>query len=97
MSESMDETPARLYGLPLVVQVDPDGVRRPTPFLMSRDDLAALFRLHDSGTRFPRATINRYRRMGLKSVRIGRRVWFRLDDVLRFLDEQQMRFEASKY
>lgn len=91
MIPSKEITPERFCGLPLIVQVDPDGVRRPTPFLMSPDDLAALFRLADSGTRFPRATIARYRRRGLKSVRIGRRVWYRLDDVLRFLDEQQVR------
>ena len=64
---------------------------RPAPFLMNRDEVAAFFRLHDSRTKFPAKTIQRYRRMGLKTVRVGRRVFFRLDDVLRFLDRQQER------
>lgn len=66
-----------------------DGQSRLAPYLMSRDDVADFFRLAESKTRFPRATIARYVRMGLRTVRVGRRKWFRLDDVLRFLDDQQ--------
>jgi len=66
---------------------------QPCPFLMSVDDVMAFFRLSESRTRFPRKTIERYRKMGLRSVRVGRRVWYRLDDVLRFLDEQQERLQ----
>ena len=58
---------------------------------MNRDEVAAFFRLQDSGTKFPAKTIQRYRKMGLNTVRVGRRVFFRLDDVLRFLDQQQAR------
>lgn len=47
------------------------------------------------GQGFPKKTIQRYRRLGLRTVRIGRRVWFRLDDVLRFLDQQQERMASS--
>jgi hypothetical protein len=81
----------RYRGLPVVFMANPDGTTRPAPFLLSIDDVASLFRLHDSKTKFPSKTIQRYRQMGLRSIRIGRRVWFRLDDVLRFLDEQQER------
>ena len=76
-------------GLPPVVLVDAEGRSRLCPWLLSVDDVADLFRLHDSGTRFPRATIARYRRMGLRSVRVGRRVWFMLPDVLRFLESSR--------
>ncbi len=60
---------------------------------MSLDEVIAFFRLNKSKTKFPSKTIQRYRSMGLKTVRIGRRVWFRLDDVLCFLDRQQTRLE----
>ncbi len=76
-------------GMPVVFIVgDPP---RPAPFLMNRDEVAAFFRLQDSRTKFPAKTLQRYRKMGLKTVRVGRRVFFRLDDVLRFLDRQQDR------
>jgi hypothetical protein len=88
---SQSSGPDRYHGLPVVVLRRPDGTTEPAPFLMDREDLAALLRLHDCGIRFPEKTIRRYRRLGLRSVRIGRRVWFRLDDVLRFLDAQQDR------
>ena len=84
----MDDS--RYRSLPVVfIAGDPPT---PAPFLMNREDVIRFFRLHDGkGTKFPAKTIQRYRRMGLKTVRIGRRVWFRLDDVLRFLDGQQER------
>ena len=82
-------TERRYRGLPVVfVAGDPP---RPAPFVMSGDDVAAFFRLAESKTKFPEKTLQRYRKMGLKTVRIGRRVWYRLDDVLRFLDGQQDR------
>jgi hypothetical protein len=81
----------RYHGLPVVVIRHADGTTQPAPFLMRPDEVSAFFRLHESKTKFPEKTIQRYRRMGLRTVRIGRRVWFRLDDVLRFLDEQQDR------
>ena len=84
----------RDHGLPLVVIRHPDGTTRPAPFLMNPDEVAAFFRLHESRTKFPEKTIQRYRRMGLRTVRVGRRVWFRLDDVLRFLDDQQDRLST---
>lgn len=85
----------RYRGLPVVFLMRPDGTVEPCPFLMSVDDVAAFFRLADSRTRFPRKTIERYRSMGLQTVRVGRRAWFRLDDVLRFLDQQQERLAAQ--
>ncbi|MEQ9095395.1 MAG: hypothetical protein RIE32_03945 [Phycisphaerales bacterium] len=54
---------------------------------MGFDDLIDFLRLHDIA--HPRASIYRYRKLGLRSVRVGRRVWFRLDDVLAFLEAQQ--------
>ena len=62
---------------------------QPAPFLMSMDELIRFFRLNGGQPKFPKKTIQRYRRKGLQSVRIGRRVLFRLDDALRFLDQQQ--------
>lgn len=73
-------------GLPPVVLIGADGTPRLSPWLLSRDDVADLFRLHDSKIRFPRATIARYRRMGLRTVRVGRRTWYTLPDVLAFLE-----------
>jgi len=58
---------------------------------MSVDDVAVFFRLADSHTRFTRKTIERNLSMGLQTVRVGRRKWFRMDDVLRLLDQQQER------
>jgi hypothetical protein len=76
--------------------VDADGTPRVCPYLMSLDDVAAFFRLAESRTRFPAKTIERYRRLGLRSVRIGRRRWFTLPDVLDFLDRQQARLESVR-
>lgn len=85
------DRPDHYHGLPVVVIRHADGTTQPAPFLMRQDEVAAFFRLHESKTKFPEKTIQRYRRMGLRTVRVGRRVWFRLDDVLRFLDQQQDR------
>lgn len=68
---------------------------RPAPFLMTRDEVIDLFRLQESKTRFPKKTLERYRRLGLQTVRIGRRLFFRLDDVLRFMDAQQERLQSE--
>ena len=87
--------PERSYrGMPVVYLAgDPP---EPAPFLMNADEVSRLFRLADSKTKFPRKTVRRYRRLGLRTVRVGRRVWFRLDDVLRFLDRQQSRLAGEK-
>ncbi len=55
---------------------------RPAPFLMGLEDVIDFFRLRESRTKFPAKTIQRYRKLGLKAVRVGRRRWFRLDDVM---------------
>lgn len=90
MTEMMESRSYSHYrGMPTIyIAGDPP---RPAPFLMSLQEVIAFFRLHDSQTKFPSKTIQRYRRLGLRATRIGRRVWFRLDDVLRFLDQQQNR------
>lgn len=84
-------SPSRYRGLPVVFIVDEWGSARPAPFLMSEADVVDFFRLGESATKFPSKTIQRYRRMGLRSVRVGRRRWFTLPDVLDFLDKQQVR------
>ncbi len=87
--------PARSYaGLPLVfIAGDPPT---PAPFLMSRDEVIRFLRLNDSRTKFPAKALQRYRQLGLRTVRIGRCAWYRLDDVLRFLDGQQARLAIQK-
>ena len=74
----------------------PDGRIEPAQFLLSNEDLIDLLRLADSGTRFPICTIQRYRKLGLQSVRIGKRVWYRLDDVVKWLDEHHTRLRVGK-
>ena len=82
--------PDRRYsGLPIVFLAGEPPTA--APFLMSRDEVIRFFRLHQSGTRFPAKAIQRYRHLGLRTVRIGRCAWYRLDDALRFLDGQQNR------
>ncbi len=94
--EVQTDLPASRYrGMPTIYIADDPPT--PAPFLMSQDEVIRFFRLHQSKTKFPAKTIQRYRRMGLKTVRIGRRVWFRLDDVLRFLDQQQNRFSENRH
>lgn len=95
-----DETAAaprsRYRGLPVVFIAGADGIARPAPFLMSETDVADFFRLADSKTKFPTKTIQRYRQLGLRSVRVGRRRWFTLPDVLEFLDRQQDRVGGDR-
>ena len=64
------------------------------PFLMDVDQVAQFLRLSDN--RFPRKSIERYRRLGLQAVRVGRRKFFRLDRVLEFLDRQEQRLETGR-
>lgn len=71
-AEANEQRIGRYRGLPVVFLAGQDGQARPAPFLMSRDDVAAFFRLHESRTKFPSKTIQRYRELGLRSVRVGR-------------------------
>ena len=91
----MIENPHRRYGgMPIVFLAgDPP---EPAPFLMSREEVIRFFRLAEGRTKFPAKTIQRYRRLGLKTVRVGRSIWFPLDDVLRFLDHQQRRLQRER-
>lgn len=61
---------------------------RPTPYLMTVNDLVEFLRLE---VRFPRDSIDRMREHGLRACQVGRRVLFRLTDVLEFLDREQSR------
>lgn len=82
-------------GLPIIFMAGEQGQPpTPAPFLMSRDEAIRFLRLNESKTRFPAKAIQRYRHMGLRTVRVGRCAWYRLDDVLRFLDGQQASAEG---
>lgn len=83
--------PSRYRGLPVAFMRTQSGSIEPCPYLMTRDELIAFLRLNESRTRFPTSTIARYRRLGLRTVRVGRRVWYALPDVLDFIDRQQGR------
>jgi hypothetical protein len=85
----------RYDGPPVAFARWADGTTTPAPFLLSVAELTAFLRRGES-VRFPSKTIARYRSMGLRAVRVGRRVWFRLDDVLRFLDAQQARVPSDR-
>ncbi len=78
------------HGPPPVACHAEDGSVRLAPWLLSEQELYRLLRLGDSGVRFPRATIARYRKLGLRSVKVSRRRWYTLADVLDFLDRQQI-------
>jgi hypothetical protein len=74
----------------------PDGRIEPAQFLLSREDVIDLLRLADSGTKFPKSTLDRYRKLGLRSHKIGRRVWIRLDELIAFLDAHHTRLRVGK-
>ncbi|MDX2146583.1 MAG: helix-turn-helix domain-containing protein [Planctomycetota bacterium] len=76
-------------GLPVMFMRRAGGTIEPAPFLMTMEEVADLLRLRESGIRNPEATLRRYRKSGLQCVRVSRRVLFRLDDVLRWLDGQR--------
>ncbi len=87
---------SRYRGVPVVFMRTQAGSVEPCPYLMTRDELIAFLRLHESRTRFPKSTVARYRRLGLRTVRVGRRVWYALPDVLDFIDGQQERLTAKQ-
>jgi len=61
----------------------PDG--RPAPAVMTAEEAAAFLRLGDKGER----CLKYYRDMGeLVGIRIGRRIRYPLDEVLKFLAEK---------
>jgi len=72
---------------PAIQPYMPDG--RPAPHVLTADEAAEFLRL-DGGN--PAETLRYYRETaGLRAVQLGRRVRFRLTDLLRFLDDQQAR------
>lgn len=88
--------PSVYRGQPVVFIVDADGVTRPAPYLLSPDELAGLLRIHATGIRFGRKSIERYRRLwALKPIRLGRRAWYVLPDVLDALDRQRQRLQGE--
>ncbi len=72
------------YLLPVVFL--PSG--KPAPFLLTPTELVELLRLE---VKYPRDAIARMRSRGLRAVQTGKKVFFKLDDVLRFLTSEQAR------
>ncbi len=71
--------------IPAVQPYLPDG--RPAPYLLTEAELAEFFRLT---SKFPGQSIRRMRDVqGLRAVQVGRRVLFRLDDVLAWIERRQ--------
>ncbi len=92
---SGDFPASRYRGQPVAFMRTQAGSIEPCPYLLTRDELIGFLRLNESRTRFPKSTIARYRRLGLRTVRVGRRVWYALPDVLEFIDRQQVRVMGS--
>ena len=65
----------------------PDGT--PAPYMLTTEEAIRFLRL--DCLRFPRAALSIRQRRGLRGVQMGKRVCFRLDDVLAFLDLEQKR------
>jgi hypothetical protein len=65
----------------------PDG--RPVPEVLIEKELIELLRLDEDGPKDPHLTIQYYREKGLlKGVRIGKRIRYTKQEVLKFLEKQ---------
>ena len=65
----------------------PDG--RPVPIVLDDKELIILLRLDDQGPRNARFTLKYYRDKGLlRGVRLGKRIRYTRDEVLKFLERQ---------
>ncbi len=68
----------------------PTGV--PAPYLMTADELLRFLRVDEQDLRFPEKFVeNARKKYGLRAVQVGRCVYFKLDDVLKYLELQQER------
>lgn len=71
----------------LPVAFFPDG--RPVPVLLTESELIVLLRLDTVGISCPSETIKRYRDSGLlRATQISRKLFYKLDEILAFLDRQ---------
>lgn len=65
----------------------PNGT--PCPYILTEDELIVFLRLDQVQIKRPHDTIRRYRDAGrLRGVQISHRVFYRLKDVLDFVDKQ---------
>ena len=62
----------------------PDGT--PAPYLMTLEELCEFLRIER--VRYPREAVERLRHRGLSAIQVGKRVLYRVDDVVDFLDRQ---------
>lgn len=68
------------------IEVEPS---RPAPPLMTEDEAVRYLRLDTTATKNPGDTLERYRSMGLlRGTQVGRRVFYRLVELDKFLDRQ---------
>ena len=65
----------------------PDG--RPAPPVLTQNEVIQLLRLDTLKVRFPEQTLRRYRDQGLKAIQLSKGVFFRLESVLRWLEQQE--------
>lgn len=68
----------------------PDG--RPAPLILSEEELVFLLRLDkdSGGPKNPAYTLAYYRKHGLRSIQMGKRIRYFLPDVLVFLENQSV-------
>ncbi len=63
---------------------------RPAPPLLTESELIEILRLDTVNVEHPADTIKRYREGGaLKAVQISRRLFYRLESVLQFIETQE--------
>ena len=65
----------------------PDG--KPCPPVLTQDEVIQLLRLDTLNVRFPEQTLRRYRDQGLKAIQLSKGVFFRLESVLGWLEQQE--------
>jgi hypothetical protein len=66
----------------------PDG--RPAPLILTEEELVILLRLDENsgGPKNPAYTLAYYRKHGLRSIQMGKRIRYYLPDVIEFLESQ---------
>jgi hypothetical protein len=66
----------------------PDG--RPAPLILTEEELVILLRLDENsgGPKNPAYTLAYYRKRGLRSIQMGKRIRYFLLDVIEFLESQ---------
>ena len=68
----------------------PDG--KPVPTVLNDEELIQLLRLDEQGPHNARTTLKYYRDKGLlKGIRLGKKIRYTRDEVLKFLEKQTER------